>query len=108
MARKKPKTEENPQTIKKSSQEDINTSKNNKRLAYVLAGIVSILAIILYAQTITYDYTLDDLSAISSNKIVNQGISGIPELLRTDYWYGYTDKLRGHQYRPLSLVMFAF
>jgi tetratricopeptide (TPR) repeat protein len=38
---------------------------------------------------------------------VQKGFGGLKEILSTDYWYGYSDQLRGLQYRPASLVMFA-
>lgn len=72
-----------------------------------LAFVIALLAMALYVQTIGYEYTLDDPSAITENKLVKQGIGGIPELLTTDYWFGYTERSRGQLYRPLPLVSFA-
>ncbi len=77
------------------------------KVKWGLALLLALFAFLLYAQTITFDYTLDDNASIRENKIVTQGIQGIPTLLSTDYWYGYSEKLRGTQYRPASLVMFA-
>jgi hypothetical protein len=80
---------------------------NSSSLQWILMGVVALLAFVLYAQTLRYDYALDDITVITQNKLVQQGTSAIPTLLKTDYWFGYTDQLRGQQYRPLSLVMFA-
>lgn len=69
--------------------------------------IVAAFAFILYVQSISFDYTLDDHPAIDLNKYTKQGFAGIPTLIKTDYWYGFKDELRGPVYRPTSLVMFA-
>jgi tetratricopeptide (TPR) repeat protein len=79
----------------------------NRRLKIYLGLIITILAFLLYAQTATYKFTLDDGSVIVQNKLVQKGMGGIKEILSTDYWYGYTEQLRGLQYRPASLLMFA-
>ena len=78
-----------------------------KKLKYLLATIIAVLAFLLYANTIGHDYTLDDHPAIDENKVTTLGIAGIPTLLKTDYWYGYKEELRGPVYRPTSLIMFA-
>lgn len=85
------------------------TAANQQRskLFWWLASIPAAIAILLYIQTLQYQYALDDITVITQNKLVQKGFAGIPELLKTDYWYGFTDRVRGHQYRPLSLVMFA-
>jgi tetratricopeptide (TPR) repeat protein len=76
-------------------------------LKILLAAVITLLALILYAQTAGYGYTLDDGSVIVQNKLVQKGFGGLKEILATDYWYGYSDQLRGLQYRPASLFMFA-
>ncbi len=76
-------------------------------LKILLSIIITGLALLLYAQTANYKFTLDDGSVIVQNKLVQKGLGGIKEILVTDYWYGYSDQLRGLQYRPASLLMFA-
>jgi tetratricopeptide (TPR) repeat protein len=83
------------------------SAHTNRRLKIYLGLIITILAFLLYAQTATYKFTLDDGSVIVQNKLVQKGMGGIKEILSTDYWYGYTEQLRGLQYRPASLLMFA-
>ena len=39
---------------------------------------------LLYANTITHDYTLDDAIVIYDNEFTMQGIAGIDELLKYD------------------------
>ncbi|MCD4678982.1 MAG: tetratricopeptide repeat protein [Bacteroidales bacterium] len=68
--------------------------------------IIFILAFLLYANTITHDYVLDDHSLLKDNWITKQGIDGIPTLLKTSYRFG-VNRLTDGLYRPLSLVMFA-
>ncbi len=65
-----------------------------------------LLGFLLYANTIKHDYVLDDAAAITKNKIVQQGVSGIPELLKTGFYYGYFG-YNNNLYRPLPLITFA-
>lgn len=79
-----------------------------KKLKITLAIIIAAFAFILYDQSIYHNYTLDDNSVISENRITKQGIAGIPTILKTDYWYGSNqDELRGPIYRPAPLIVFA-
>jgi Tfp pilus assembly protein PilF len=93
-------------------QKDISFNPGAERKLKTRLGIfIAILAFLLYAQTISYDYAYDDFMLINENKIVQQGISGIPQLLTSDYLAGFTDKGENDKtaliYRPASLVMFA-
>ena len=72
----------------------------------VLGCILSLVAFLLYVNTLNHEFVLDDAQAITRNEIVKQGIQGIPELLKTDYQAG-TRIAKGTLYRPLSLVMFS-
>lgn len=73
-------------------------------------GLVSlfifVLATGLYLNTLQHGYVLDDAAAITGNQYVTKGISGIPEILATSYWHGFSG-YDDSAYRPLSLVMFA-
>jgi tetratricopeptide (TPR) repeat protein len=64
------------------------------------------LAFLLYSNTIQHEYAYDDYSLIVDNQLVKQGVSGIPDILKTNYRYGYWND-KGTLYRPASLVMFA-
>ena len=71
-----------------------------------LAGIViAVVAFLLYCNTIAFGYVLDDTAAVVENQFVKNGFAGIPDLLKTDFWYFSNLKL-GY-YRPLSLITFA-
>src|ERR1051325_7022952 len=58
---------------------------SSKRLGLLLGLILAFIAFILYANTLKHEFILDDSNAVTENHIVRQGISGIPELLKTDY-----------------------
>ena len=77
------------------------------------AIVVAVFAFALYAQTIPYEFAIDDKLVYSENKFVKQGFAGIWDILTTNSFQGNIDaleekdKLSGGRYRPLSLVMFA-
>ncbi len=64
-----------------------------------------VFAFILYGNSITLDFALDDLPQIVNNKYVQQGWAGINDLISTNYWSGAGQNL-GY-YRPLSHITFA-
>src|SRR5450631_1994990 len=78
-----------------------------RKLKISLGIIIAVFAFLLYAQSIPYSYTIDDHPAITQNNITKQGLAGIPTLLKTDYWYGFNEEVRGPVYRPASLMVFA-
>lgn len=79
------------------------SGSNVTRLA---ALICALLAFVLYANTLSHDYTVDDGTVISNNKITKKGVSAIPEIFTTAYRAGFWDRNEG-LYRPLSVAMFA-
>src|SRR5258705_3618674 len=80
----------------------------SKNLKIPLRIMIAVFTFILYAQSIQHNYTLDDHPVIDENKITTLGLSGIPAILKTDYWYGSGhDESRGPVYRPTSLIIFA-
>lgn len=82
----------------------------NTRLQAMALVIISVL---LYAQTVRYDYVLDDKLVVAGNAFVKQGFAGIPDILTKSTFAGNLDAIKekdnlsGGRYRPLSLVMFA-
>ena len=76
-------------------------------------GSIFLLGILLYLQTITYDYTLDDAIVIYENQFTTSGIKGIGDILGHDTFYGFfkeagkSQLVSGGRYRPLSLIFFA-
>jgi tetratricopeptide (TPR) repeat protein len=71
---------------------------------------VLLLPLLLYANTLRHDFALDDIIVYRDNRFVQQGIGGIPEILTSDAFAGYTTResaLSGGRYRPLSMLTFA-
>lgn len=75
--------------------------------------VIFVFAFLLYANTLTHDYTQDDAIVIYDNMFTTDGFNGISGILKYDTFYGFfkvegKDKLvAGGRYRPLTLVMFA-
>ncbi len=81
--------------------------KSSAPIATWLPGlIIALLGFILYSNTLSHDFTLDDYSVILENRITKQGPSAIPEIFKTSYRYGYyfTDD---NLYRPIVKSMYA-
>lgn len=82
----------------------------NRRLH--LIAICS-LAFLLYANTLTLDYALDDAIVITENMYTTEGLSGIPGILSKDTFFGFFKEegkaqlVAGGRYRPLTLILFA-
>ena len=79
-----------------------------KKLKISLGIIVAAFAFILYAQSISFKYTMDDPYVLNENSLTTQGLKGIPMILKTDYWYGRNDNnFRVPEYRPAPLVFYV-
>ncbi|MCX6291438.1 MAG: tetratricopeptide repeat protein [Bacteroidetes bacterium] len=72
-----------------------------------LGILVALFAFVLYVQTVSFDYTLDDGPVTHTNELVKKGVNGIGEILQTDYWFGFKEQMRVPNYRPASLVSLA-
>jgi len=70
-----------------------------------LGLIIGVIGFLVYANTIGHDYVYDDSDAVIKNLYVQEGISGIPNIFKVDFWY--FQNLKMGYYRPLSLVTFA-
>ena len=102
-------------TKKSKIQVDQNTalieSKWGNRRMHMIA--LAVLSFLLYANTITHDYTQDDAIVIYDNEFTTKGFAGISDLLTYDTFRGFfkvdgKEKLvSGGRYRPLTPVMFA-
>ena len=73
---------------------------------YWLMVICGACAFILYANTLTHDYAVDDQTAIIQNKLTQQGVSALPTIFTSAYRAGVDDRPEG-LYRPLSIALFA-
>lgn len=86
----------------------MNSAKNHLsgNINLLLAFVLFISGVFLYLNTLQHSFVYDDISVISENRFVNMGISGMPEILRHSYRYGY-DQSFNDLYRPVSQIMFA-
>ncbi|PYV14044.1 MAG: hypothetical protein DMG07_12850 [Acidobacteria bacterium] len=67
--------------------------------------LVGALAFLLYANTLSHGYVLDDAGVIVKNRLTQQGMRAIPQILAHSYYSGYN--LPSRAYRPLSVATFA-
>jgi tetratricopeptide (TPR) repeat protein len=82
------------------------TTQTVASLKKVMLIICAAFAMLLYANTITHEYTVDDDTVINNNKITKKGISALPEIFTTAYRAGFWER-KESLYRPLSVAMFA-
>ena len=81
--------------------------KAEKKAGYLWVYFtIAIAVFLLYGNTLSNGYVLDDFSVIKENNIVNQGIKNLGQIFKTSYRAGYLNVNDG-LYRPLSLAMFA-
>lgn len=101
-----------PSTVKIVSNET-NTWLDTLTKGYVPYILLSVLSILLYANTFTHQFALDDDIVICRNEHVMQGLGGIKNIFSKDLFDSYykqmntTAQLSGGRYRPLSVATFA-
>jgi protein O-mannosyl-transferase len=77
------------------------------------SACILVFALLLYANTLTNGFALDDGIVITDNMFTKEGFKGIPGLLSKDTFFGFfkvegKDQLvSGGRYRPLTPVLFA-
>lgn len=80
----------------------------NKNFKYFLLFLG--LGFLLYGNTITHDFTLDDAIVITENDFTKKGFEGIWDQLTNDQFVGFygmkKELVSGGRYRPLSMVVF--
>ncbi len=73
--------------------------------------IIFLASFILYGNTLSLKYALDDTIVITGNEFTKKGFDGIKEILSYDLFAGYFGKdqnmVAGGRYRPLSLITHA-
>jgi protein O-mannosyl-transferase len=82
---------------------------NQRQSQAILTWIFS-LSILLYANTISHEYALDDSVIITDNQYTKQGIKGIGKLVSQDLFsgiYGQGLDIGGGRWRPLPLITHA-
>jgi cytochrome c-type biogenesis protein CcmH/NrfG len=91
-----------------------NRDKSFSLLAFrTQALILLVIGSILYINTLSNEYALDDGIVIEKNEYVQQGFRGIPKIMSSDAYESFykqmnaKQQLSGGRYRPLSVVTFA-
>jgi len=95
-------------------------SKSNKGLIY---AIILVFGFLLYGNTISHNYALDDAIVITQNVFTQQGIQGVDEIFKYDSFVGFwmnsypgrtaeqiqeeKKLVAGGRYRPFSIATFA-
>ena len=72
----------------------------------LLGMICAFFAFVLYINSVSYDYMVDDATVIKNNKQTTAGIKAIPAIFSSAYRAGFWSRQEG-LYRPLSVAMFA-
>ena len=91
---------------KRKKQKPIQSTKNST--SWIYGGIIALLAFLLYANTLSHDYALDDYSVLKDNYVTQEGASAIPTIFKTHFRYGYKNwSSAGELYRPVTLSAFA-
>jgi tetratricopeptide (TPR) repeat protein len=99
---KKEKFQHSQEAAKTVSKKEIEGVKSQWWVYLIIAFSV----FLLYANSVSNSYVLDDFSVIKENNIVNQGTKNLGLIFKTSYRSGYLNVNDG-LYRPLSLAMFA-
>ncbi len=77
------------------------------------AILLIIIGFVFYGNSFQNEYALDDGIVIQKNDYVQQGLRGIPKIMKTDAYDSFyrsmnaKQQLSGGRYRPLSVVTFA-
>ncbi len=101
---KKPVKKVKHQAVQDSVSERIKTGGSRK--LYLLLG----LSIVFYLNTCLNEYALDDHLVISKNAFTQQGLKGIPDLIRHTSYYGFFKndlEEAALRYRPLVMITYA-
>lgn len=85
----------------------ITVPATSARLKKRLGLLIAIFSFLLYVQSVSFEYAYDDITVIQGNRLVKEGLSAIPDLMSSDYWYGFSGNKEGAIYRPVSLIMFT-
>jgi Flp pilus assembly protein TadD len=84
------------------------TDSDSKWKPKTILGIfIAIFAFILYSQSISFNYVLDDYNVLKENKLTTKGIAAIPQIFKSDRLYGFSNEVRSPEYRPIPMALFA-
>ena len=77
------------------------------------SGLLFAFSFLLYANTLTHGFVLDDAIVITDNMYTSKGVEGIPGILSKETFFGFfkvegkETLVSGGRYRPMTLVLFA-
>ncbi len=80
--------------------------KSSATPSYLLPIFVAFIAFLMYSNTLSHEWALDDYSAIKENYVTQDGFAGIPTIWKEHYRFGYWNSAAS-LYRPLTLTVFA-
>jgi len=91
--------------IKKVAKENRELSIREKRKQNIrVVVILAIFVFILYGNSISNEYSMDDNFVTNENSLINKGFKAIPEIFTTRYSHG---EKQSYEYRPIVKVSFA-
>jgi len=96
----------------------VDNTRSASRITKLTTGylpylLLIVLSFVLYGNTISYQYALDDEIIICRNEPVLKGLAGTSDIFRNDMFESYYNQhnasaqLSGGRYRPLSVFSFA-
>ncbi len=77
------------------------------------SGLIFAFSFLLYANTLTHGFVLDDAIVITDNMYTTKGVEGIPGIVSKETFFGFfkvegkETLVSGGRYRPMTLVLFA-
>lgn len=104
MAKRKPSTNKTPASA---------APADAGNFVKLYSWVVFLLGVLLYANTLFFDYAVDDAIVIYDNEFTTKGAAGIPALLKYDTFRGFfkvegkENLVAGGRYRPLTPIMYA-
>ena len=87
--------------------------QNKTTFSPFLPKLLFLFGFLIYANTLTHDYALDDAIVITDNQYTQDGLAGLKGIFSYDTFYGFFKEegksklVAGGRYRPLSLATFA-
>jgi hypothetical protein len=85
-----------------------NIKKPRTATPWLYGIFIAWMAFLLYSNTLSHDYALDDYSVLKDNYITQDGVKSIPKIFKTHFRAGYKNwGSTGELYRPVTLSVFA-
>ncbi|HHG85657.1 MAG TPA: hypothetical protein ENJ82_12990, partial [Bacteroidetes bacterium] len=111
-AKGKPKTPKAKKPVSKPIAKGVSPFGNGFWFKNWIPGaIILILPLLLYFQSTSFGYVLDDKIVLSENNFVKAGTAGISDIFGQESFTGFLGEqqnlVAGARYRPLSLATFA-